>query len=370
MSLVSLWQAKNCQGGKVLRRILNNNKVTNALIPVISVILGLIAGAIIMLISGYNPIAAYSSLFQMVFLDPYYAGETIVSMIPLILSGLSVAFAFRTGLFNIGVEGQLLVGWLASVAMAVAIPDFPKVVAIPLCIIAAAVAGGIWGYIPGMLKARFHVHEVITTIMMNYIALHTTNAIIRNYLFAPGEHTPMIPDNASLSSTFLSNITMGSRLHWGIIVSLLGAVFMWFILWRTTKGYELRSVGFNPDASKYAGMNVKRNMVISFIISGALAGVAGSTLGLGTYHFMSINADFTGIGFDGIAVSLLGLNTSFGVVLAGALFAALETGQISMQSLGIPDDLVQIIIALIIFFVASSFIIKWAIERFKKGGEA
>lgn len=352
-----------------VQRILNNKRVSNALIPVIAVILGLIAGAIIMVISGYNPLAAYYSIFQMVFLDPYYAGETVVTMIPLILSGLSVAFAFRTGLFNIGVEGQLLVGWLASIAMAVAIPGLPKVLAIPLCIIAAAVAGGIWGYIPGFLKARFQVHEVITTIMMNYIALHTTNAIIRNYLYAPGEHTPLIHNNASLSSNLLSTLTMGSRLHWGIVVSIIGAVIVWFVLWRTTKGYELRAVGFNPDASHYAGMNVKRNMVISFVISGALAGVAGSTLGLGTYHFMSINADFTGIGFNGIAVALLGLNTSVGVVIGAALFAALETGEISMQSLGIPNDLVQVIIALIIFFVASSFIIKWAIDRFNKGGE-
>ncbi len=352
-----------------MRNLMKSNKLSNALIPVISVLLGLIAGAVIMVISGYNPASAYLSIFQMVFMDPYYAGETFVTMIPLILSGLSVAFAFRTGLFNIGVEGQLLVGWLASVAAALAVPDLPKILAIPFCILVAAVAGGLWGFIPGLLKARFHVHEVITTIMMNYIALHMTNAIIRNFLFAKGEHTPVIPDNASLSSQFLTDLTTGSRLHWGIIVSLIGAFVMWFLLWRTTKGFELRAVGYNPDASRYAGMNVNRNIIISLVIAGAFAGAAGSTLGLGTYHFMTINGDFTGIGFDGIAVALLGLNTSFGVVLAAYLFAALETGGISMQSLGIPNDLVQVIIALIIFFVASSYIIKWAMARLKKGGE-
>lgn len=346
------------------------NKWINALVPVIAVILGLLVGAVIMVISGYNPFEAYGSIFQMVFLNPYYAGETIVTMIPLILSGLSVAFAFRTGLFNIGVEGQLLVGWLASVAFAIHFADWPKLVLIPLCLLVAALAGGLWGLIPGLLKARFYVHEVITTIMMNYIALYSTNAIIRQFLYADGERTPLIPDSASLSSNFLSNITGGSRLHWGILVALLGAVIMWFLLWRTTLGYELRAIGFNPDASRYAGMNVARNMITSFAIAGGFAGVAGAMLGLGTYHYMSINASFTGIGFDGIAVALLGVNTVPGVVIGAALFAALETGEVSMQSLGIPNDLVEIIIALIIFFVASHYMIRWTLDRFKKGGAA
>lgn len=353
-----------------MRTLLSNKRLSNALIPIIAVLLGLIVGAVIMLISGYNPWQAYVSIFNMVFLNPYYFGETVVTMIPLILSGLAVAFAFRTGLFNIGVEGQLLVGWLAAVATAVGFDGLPKVLLIPLCIIAAAVAGGVWGLIPGFLKARFYVHEVITTIMLNYIALHTTNAIIRKYLYVSGEHTPEIPKSASLSSAFLSQLTGGSRLHWGIVIAMIGAVLMWFLLWRTTKGFELRAVGFNPDASKYAGINVKRNMVIAFAISGAFAGVAGAMLGLGTYHFMTINQDFTGIGFDGIAVALLGVNTSFGVVIGAALFAALETGGISMQSMGLPNDLVEIIMALIIFFVASNYIIRWAIERLKKGGAA
>ncbi|GGE44734.1 ABC transporter permease [Pullulanibacillus camelliae] len=348
---------------------MNTKRLSGAMVPVISVLLGLIAGAIIMLISGYNPLQAYGDIFQMVFLTPYYSGETVVTIIPLILSGLSVAFAFRAGLFNIGVEGQLLVGWLASVATALLLPaGLPKVIMIPACIIAAIIGGGIWGFIPGLLKARFKVHEVITTIMMNYIALHTTNAIIRKYFYAEGERTPNIPDSASLSSQFLYNLTAGSRMHWGIIVALIGAVVMWFILWRTSKGYELRAVGFNPDASLYAGMNVNRNMVLSFFISGAFAGVAGAMLGLGTYHYMTINQDFTGIGFDGIAVALLGLNSSFGVILGSILFAALETGEIGMQSLGIPNDLVQVIIALIIFFVASNYIIRWTRDRLKKKG--
>lgn len=345
-------------------------RVSGALVPIISVLLGLIAGALIMLVSGYNPLKAYGTIFKYVFLTPYYTGETIVSAIPLILSGLAVAFAFRAGLFNIGVEGQLLAGWLAAVAAALILPpDLPKFIMVPLCLIAAAIGGGFWGFLPGFLKARFKVHEVITSIMLNYVALYVTNAIIRKFFYTSGEHTPQIPKSASLASQFLTNITSGSRMNWGIIVAIVCAVIMWFILWRTTKGYELRAVGFNPNASQYAGMNVERNMVLSFTISGAFAGLAGATVGLGTFQMMTINQAFTGIGFNGIAVALIGLNSSFGVVIGSLLFAALQTGEIAMQGLGIPNDLVQVIIALIIFFVASNYIIRWAKDKLKRGGQ-
>ncbi|TCP30272.1 nucleoside ABC transporter membrane protein [Scopulibacillus darangshiensis] len=353
-----------------MKRIFNNNRLFSFLIPVISVILGLLAGAIIMLITGYNPLLAYQSIIHSIFFEPYYSGETIRAMIPLVLSGLAVAFAFRTGLFNIGVEGQLLVGWFTAVAVGIGFGDLPKAVLLPLAIIAAALAGAIWGFVPGFLKARFKVHEVITTIMMNYIALHVTNYLIRTYLYTQGERTPSVPESASLSSKFLMDLTQGSRLHWGFIVALIAAVIMWFILWKTTKGYELRSVGFNPNASKYAGMNVNRNVILSMAISGAFAGVAGAMEGLGTYQYMTINSTFIGIGFDGIAVALLGLNTSIGVIFGAALFAGLKIGSISMQSIaGVPTDLVQIIIALIIFFVASSYLIRWLLVRLKKGGK-
>jgi simple sugar transport system permease protein len=339
------------------------------LIPVISVILGLLCGAVIMLIIGYNPVLAYQSIAESIFLQPYYGGETIRAMIPLVLAGISVAFAFRTGLFNIGVEGQLLVGWLASVACAICFGHLPKVILLPMSIIAGGAAGALWGYIPGLLKARFKVHEVISTIMMNYIALYTTAYIIKNFLYTEGERTPTIPAAASLASPFLANLTQGSRLHWGFIVAIIAVFAMWFILWKTTKGYELRSVGFSPDASKYAGMNVSRNIILSLTLSGIFAGLGGAMEGLGTYQYMTINSAFTGIGFNGIAVALLGLNTPIGVVLSGALFAGLQTGGLTMQSTaGVPVELIQIIIALIIFFVGSSYVIKWALGRLSRKG--
>ncbi|MBN8207504.1 ABC transporter permease [Bacillus sp. NTK071] len=343
---------------------------SNITVPVLSVALGLLVGGIIMLVSGYNPIVAYAALFNGIFSNSYVLGETVRQMTPLILSGLAVAFAFRTGLFNIGVEGQLLVGWLASVYVGLQFEGLSPIVHIPLAILAAAVAGAMWAFVPGFLKAKYHVHEVITTIMMNYVALHVVNAIIRTYLLAPGERTDQINQSASLQSSFLQTITDFSRLHYGFVVAIIGAIIMWFLLWKTTTGYELRSVGFNKYASEYAGINVQRNIILSMVISGAFAGAAGAMEGLGTYGYMTVMADFTGVGFDGIAVALLGANSAFGVVLASALFGGLKIGALNMQSVAqVPTQLVEIVIAMIIFFVASSYLIHWISNRVNKRGK-
>ncbi|WP_078553967.1 ABC transporter permease [Bacillus alkalicellulosilyticus] len=344
------------------------NNVSHILFPLIAVLFAILIGAIIMLLTGYNPVTGYIAMIVGIFGDSYVLGETIRTMAPLILAGLAVGFAFRTGLLNIGVEGQLIVGWLASVYVGIAF-SLPTVIHLPLAIAAGALAGAVWGFIPGILKARFHVHEVIVTIMMNYIALYTVNYIIRSYLLQPGERTESINPTASLASPFLQSITDFSRLHYGIIVALLGCVVMWFILWKTSKGFELRAVGFNQHASQYAGMNVKKNIVLSMIISGAFAGVAGSMEGLGTYQYMTIMPGFTGVGFDGIAVALLGANTAIGTLLAAGLFGGLQIGALNMQSqAGIPTELVDIVIALIIFFVASSYLVRWIVSRLKKEG--
>ncbi|MBM7694767.1 simple sugar transport system permease protein [Peribacillus deserti] len=345
-----------------------SKRLINIIVPIIAVILGLLAGAIIMMITGYNPVDGFSALFYGMFGEVFYAGETIRQLTPYILSGLAVAFAFRTGLFNIGVEGQVLVGWLASVWVGLAF-DLPKIIHLPLAILAAVAAGAMWGFIPGFLKARFKVHEVIVTIMMNYIALHVVNHIIRTVLTKGAERTPDVPQSALLKSPMLELMSDYSRLHWGILIALFGAFLMWFILEKTTRGYELRSVGFNHHASEYAGMNVNRNIILSMVISGAFAGAAGAMEGLGTFGYASIKGGFTGIGFDGIAVALLGGNTAVGIILAAILFGGLKVGALNMPlETGIPTELVDIIIALIIFFIASSYIIRWALTRNSKKG--
>jgi ABC-type uncharacterized transport system permease subunit len=345
------------------------NKYFPLLIPLFSVFLGLLAGAILMWTFGFDAFLGYSSLFQGIFSNSYYVGETIRSITPLILAGLSVAFAFRTGLFNIGVEGQLIIGWLAAISIGVTF-QLPSFIHIPLAIIAAAVAGSLWAFIPGFLKARLHVHEVITTIMMNYIALFTANYLIRTFLKSSSERTENVYPTASLRAEWLTDIFAGSRAHIGIFVALLAALILWYILWKTTLGFELRAVGFNSSASEYAGMNVKRNILSSMMISGAFAGVAGAVEGLGTYQYMPIMGGFTGLGFDGIAVALLGASTAIGTILAAALFGGLQFGALNMQGLsGVPTEIIQVVIALIIFFVASQYFVTWLVNRRRKKKE-
>lgn len=348
---------------------MNLNRYMNLLIPIIAILLGLACGAIIMLVSGYNPIAGYSALWYGIFGEPYYIGETVRQLTPYILTGLAVAFAFRTGLFNIGVEGQVIVGWLAAVWVGVSF-ELPMIIHLPLTIIVAALAGALWGFIPGFLKARFKVHEVIVTIMMNYIALYVTNALIRDVITDNADKTEKVFSSASLRSEFFESITDFSRMHNGIFIALIAAFVMWFLLEKTTKGYELRAVGFNHDAAHYSGMNVNRNIILSMVISGAFAGIAGAMEGLGTFEYVSVKSGFTGIGFDGIAVALIGGNTAIGIIFAAALFGGLKVGALNMPSeAGVPNELVEIIIALIIFFVASSYFIRWILLRFKKEGK-
>ncbi len=342
-----------------------SNRVINILVPVVSIILGLLVGAIVMLVSDYDPVKGYIALWNGIFGDAYAIGETIRQISPYILAGLAVAFAFRTGLFNIGVEGQLMVGWFAAAYVGMAF-ELPKIIHIPFALLAAALAGAIWGLVPGLLKATLRVHEVIVTIMMNYIALHVVNALIKT-VSGGGFKTDRIKETASLRSEFLSNLTDYSTLHYGILVALAMVIVMWFILEKTKTGFELKSVGFNDHASQYAGMNVNKNIVLSMVISGAFAGLGGAMEALGTFGNMSSRGGFTGIGFDGIAVALLGANTPLGVIFGASLFGSLKYGANNMPNeAGIPVEIVSIVIALIIFFVASGYIIRVGLKRMSK----
>lgn len=344
-------------------------RMINIIVPVLSAIFGLLVGAVVMLVSGYDPVLGYQALFDGMFGTPRAIGETIRAMIPLVLAGLSVAFAFRTGLFNIGVEGQLLVGWLASVWVGYAF-DLPAVIHVPLAIIVAGLAGAFWGFIPGYLKGRFKVNEVIVTIMLNYTALYVTSALIKTFIYAGNEKSYDIKPSASLASEWLSTLTGGSRLHWGIIIALIAAVIMWFMLNRTTLGYELKAVGYNQHASQYAGMKVSRNVILSMSIAGVFSGIGGAMEGLGTFQNMTALSAFTGIGFDGIAVALLGVNNAFGIILSALLFGGLKSAAPQMNfAANVPSELINVIIACIIFFVACSYLLRWALSRFNKEGK-
>lgn len=352
-----------------MQKVFKNEKLFNLIVPVFSAVLGMLVGAIIMLISGYNPISGFSALFDGMFGSAKNFGEMIRAASPLILAGLSVGFAFKTGLFNIGVEGQLMMGWLAAVYVGWAF-ELPAIIHVPLCILVAALAGGFWAGIAGFLKAKFRVHEVIVTIMLNYTSLYVTADLIRRFMFAGNEKSHNIQESASLSSQFLSNLTNGSRLHWGIIITIICAIIMWFILEKTTLGYDLKAVGFNKHAAQYAGMSVSKNIMLSMVIAGAFAGIAGAMEGLGTFKNMTVLSAFTGIGFDGIAVALLGANNPFGIVLAGLLFGGLNTAAPHMNfNADVPQELVDVIIALIIFFVAANYLIRYVLSRLSKEGK-
>ena len=337
------------------------------IIPLMAIVLGLIFGALIMLIGGYNPIVAYSALLNKVFGSTYNFGETIRQITPLIFTGLSVAFAFRTGLFNIGAEGQFVMGSLGAVIIGTQF-SLPWYIHAPFAILVGALFGGLWGFIAGYLKAKRGVHEVISTIMLNYIALYLTNYIVSNFLRSPGQQrSDFVHDSALITMQWLRPLFDNARIHWGTIIGIFAVIIFYIILWKTKQGYELRSVGFNPHASEYAGISVKTNIIKAMIISGIFAGLGGAVEVLGVFKYQAIQASLPGYGFDGIAVALIGGNTAIGVILAAILFGMLKFGAAGMKyAAGVPIEVVEIVIASVIFFVAASGIVKYLIKPFRR----
>lgn len=339
---------------KKLRNLIALNKHSTILTSLISILLGVGVGALMMLVAGYDPIKAYSALFAGSMLKTYDLGETIRTISPLILTGLAVALAFRTGLFNIGVEGQFIIGQLVALIVGVKL-QLPFFIHVVVAVIAGGLASALWGAIVGLLKALRGVHEVISSIMMNFIALNLANLCIRTWLGGGSDSTPEIPSTASLQMEALSHLFGNARIHLGIVIALLAVFAVHFFLSKTRRGYELRAVGFNQHASRYAGINVKRNMVLSMSLSGLLAGLAGVGEVLGTSGYMSIQGAFNGVGFDGIAVALLGANTALGVVFSSLLFGVLTYGGGNMQfDAGVPFEVIRVVFAAIILFVSAN----------------
>lgn len=343
------------------------SKSRKVLVPLAAVALGFVLGSLVILITGRSPLLMFNAIIQGVTgfnlmsgsFNPRHIGELVVQAMPIILTGLCVGFAFRTGLFNIGAEGQLMMGALAATAVALTVRA-PAAAHLPLILLAGMAAGGLWGAIPGYLKARFNVHEVVVTIMLNYTALHVNNYTILNVFGSVDRvKTAEFPASALLRSPFLAELTNGSRLNWGFIPVVLAVLAFWFILEKTSFGYSLRAVGFNKDAAKYAGMKVERNVVLSMIIAGAFAGLAGAVITTGTFSFGRALPAAEGYGFDGIAVALVGMNHAPGILLAGLLFGVLKSAGPLMQSAGIPREIGGIIQASIVMFVA----MKLGIER-------
>ncbi len=383
--------------------------INNGLMPLLAVFTGLVVGGVIIALANdaalaawgnffRNPLAAIGASLNAVFTaygalfagalgtpgdiiagfqtffatgDPkslytaiYPLTESLTTATPYIFAGLAVALGFRCGLFNIGAEGQFGMGALGSAFVGYSITGLPAFIHLPLALLGGAAAGAIWGGIPGYLKAKFGAHEVVTTIMMNYISYRLSDWLLNGPMMARGFRpvTPNVNATAELPRFFPDPL----RFNWGFPLALLFAFLVYWFLFKTTWGFEIRAVGANPDAAKYSGMSIVRNFVLAMTLSGALAGLAGATQVLGIDHWVGQGFS-AGYGFDSIALALLGKSHPLGVVLAALLFGILRGGATSMQSMaGIPIHIVEVIQGMVIIFVAAPAIIR-AIYRIRVG---
>jgi len=314
-------------------------------------LIGLIIGAFIMLAFGYNPISAYRSLFIGSFGSTYSWAESLANATPLILTALTFAIAMRGGLFNIGAEGQLYVGALAAVA--VSLMHLPSPLNLIVSLLAAMVAGMIWSLPVALLKLGRGVHEVISTIMFNWIAHFFAFYLIANVLTDPkrGERTISIVESARLT-----RILPMATLNSGILISLITVAVILFFLWRTSAGFEVRAAGYNQEASHYAGISLRKQVLRVFLIGGAIAGLAGAVQVMGRppyYAVMSGLPQLVNLGFDGIGVAMIGRNHPVGIVFAAIFFGGLMVGGRIMQfDPGVPFELVRVIEGVIIITLA------------------
>lgn len=389
----------------------SSRNLSAILVPLLAILTALIVGAIVVYFTAPAEkgsrlevtFKAFRGLFVGAFGDwtnpstiPNALSGTLVESTPYILAGLAVALGFKAGLFNIGAEGQLLMGAIAASAVGVWLPQWlgaetlPAIIHLPLALLAGALAGGLWGAIPGYLRAKTGAHEVINTIMLNYIALRVLDYLIVNGpMRAQGaslQRTPFvkssadlprfvgIPSDPSLTEGQAYNplFTTSSqnwdlRVHTGLLLALLAVAFIWWLLNRTPKGFEIRTVGANPEAARYAGMNITRTFVLTMGLSGALAGLAGTGQVLGLDH--NLKSVFSGgLGFDSIAIALLAKSNPIAIIPAAIFWGALRQGAGAMQiSSGISINLINIIQALVIIFIAADQIVRW-IYRIKKSG--
>jgi simple sugar transport system permease protein len=338
--------------------------------PLIAVVAAFIVGGILILIIGDDPIVAYKLLIGSALSWPDGIGYTLFYATPLIFTGLAVLVAFRCGLLNIGAEGQLYVAAFATAWVGITFANMSAWLLLPLCFLAAIVAGGFWGAIPGVLKARFGSHEVINTIMLNFIAVALCSYFTQYHYKTPGDpimQTTEIGGNAHIAriGRFLPGFPERIPLNLAFILALLCCVLVYLFLWRTKWGYELRATGSNPTAAEYGGISIRKQIIIAMTISGSLAGMVGINEVLG-YRYRYYDGFSDNYGFAGIAVALLGRNHPVGVLLAALLFAILQRGGIHVDGFSqfVTKDIVQVLQGMIILFVAAEAFFRGSFGRF------
>ena len=347
---------KQVQAKRKLAR--GNSKL---LFTIISILLGFLVGAIVLLISGYDPIEGYQALFQGVFKTPRNMGWAIVTSTPIILTGLGVCFAFQTGLFNMGAEGQFIIGTIVGFLVGYKLP-LPPILHPIVAIILGMLAGALYGALAGFIKARFGIHEVISTIMLNWVAFYFQNFIG----YANQQPNSMasfdVLDSAKITMFDKATVkTFGpffkkffkAPIHYGTVLAIIAVIVVWYILKKTVLGYELKAVGLNREASEYGGIDSGKKIVQSMAISGAICALAGVTQILGFTYALSIVSAMDNYGFDGLAVSLLAGNNPIGVIFSGLFFGSLKYAGSNIQRvMGVPTEIINIIIGTIILFTA------------------
>jgi simple sugar transport system permease protein len=337
------------------------SKLVDALLPVFATLAALIVGAIMLLLLKVNPIEAYAAMWEGAFGSQNALAETLVKATPLLLVGLGICISFRGDVINIGGEGQMIVGAILGTLVGLILVDWPGWAVIPIAILTGFIGGAIWGGIPGFLKAYFRVNEILSTVMMNAIAVQLMNFLLRGPMIDPLQEqvASKIPQTARLIDAFHLPRWIPTRLHLGALIAVILAVLVYILLWRTTWGYRIRAVGQNPDASRYAGVKVKNYIVLALVLSGAFAGLAGVMQVYGVNYRMITDGSASGFtgsaGFNGIVAALFGQLHPIGTIPASILFGALLVGANKMQRVvQVPSALITALNGLVVVFVVSS----------------
>jgi simple sugar transport system permease protein len=336
-------------------------QILDALLPVFATFAALAVGAVMLLVLGANPVRAYGALLEGAFGSGNALAETAVKAVPLLLVGLGICIAFRANVINIGGEGQMIVGALLGTVVGLWLPGGSGWLVIPLALLTGFVGGALWGAIPGALKAYFGVNEILSTVMMNAIAVQIMNYLLRGPLIDPAqaELASQIPQTASLDQAYRLPRLVPTRLHLGAGIAMVLAVAVYILLWRTTLGYRIRAVGQNPDASRYGGIRVRQQVVTALLLSGAFAGLAGATQVYGLNYRMITDGSATGFtgsaGFNGIVAALFGQLHPIGTIPASFFFGALLVGANKLQRvMQVPSSFIIGLNGLVVVFVVSS----------------
>ncbi len=345
---------------------------SNVLYTIIAIVIGFLVGAIFLTIAGISPAVAYGKLFSSIFSKPKYLVWTLVYAAPLIFTGLSVAFSFRTGVFNIGAEGQFVIGGLVACILGITL-KLPAGIHALVCLVAAAAAGCIWSLIVGVLKVKRGIHEVLSFIMFNWIAFYLSNYTV-NLPFIHRDKTEATQDIAASARLLLPesmrSVLGCSSAHWGFVLAVIAAIVIWIIIEKTTLGYKLKAVGFNSSAAEYGGIDANKSILTALGISGLLSGLGGAVQVLGMSGRLSQFAGQEGFGFQGITVALIGSSNPIGCIFSGLFYGAMKYGGSKLSIVKAPSEVVDIIMGCVVLLIAIAHVFKYFVLKTAKKKEA